>query len=126
MLAMHEFSMTSQIVKAVLEEAEKRGAKKVLEVHLIIGKFTLLGAEQVRSSYKMLIKDTIMEGSKLFIKHKGGRVRCDKCGYEGPIKFKDDPIYHISYPTLSCPKCNSPARIIEGRECLIKKVKLAI
>ena len=112
---MHEFSMTSQIVRAVLEEAEKRGAKEILEVHLVIGKLTLLGIEQVRFSYKILVEDTIMEGSRLFIKRKRGKVKCDRCGYEGPIKCKDDPIYHISFPTLTCPKCDSLVRIIEDR-----------
>jgi len=123
---MHEFSMTSQIVREVLGEAEKRGAKKVLEVHLVIGDLTLLGIEQVRLSYKILIEDTVMDGSKLLIRRRKGKVKCDKCGYKGPIHFKDDPVYHISFPTLTCPKCGSSVNIIEGRECLIKRVKLAI
>jgi len=123
---MHEFSMTSQIVRAVIKEAEKRGAKKVLEVHLVIGKFTLLGIEQVRFSYGILVEDTIMEGSRLFIRSKKGKIKCDQCGYEGHIKFKNEPIYHISFPTLTCPKCGSSVRIVEGRECLIKSIKLVI
>jgi len=123
---MHEFSISSQIVREVLEEAEKRGAKRVLEVHLVIGSLTLLGIEQVRASYKMLVENTIMKESKLFVRQKKGKVKCDRCGYEGPIKFRDDPIYHISFPTLTCPKCDSSARIIEGRECLIKRVRLVI
>ena len=123
---MHEFSMTSQIVKTVLEEVEKRGAKEVIEVHLVIGKLTLLGIEQVRFSYKILVENTVMKCSRLFIKRKKGVVKCDKCDYQGPIKFKDDPIYHISFPTLTCPKCGSTVRIIEGRECLIKSIKLEI
>lgn len=126
MFAMHEFSMTSQIVSSVLEEAEKQGAKKVLEVHLIIGELTLLGVEQVRFSYKMLVEGTIMEGSKLFIRHRKGRVRCDRCDFEGSVQCKDDPIYHISFPTLTCPKCGSSVKVIEGRECLIKSAKLVI
>jgi hydrogenase nickel incorporation protein HypA/HybF len=126
MLVMHEFSVTSQIVRAVLEEAEKRGAKKVLEVHLVIGSLSLLGIEQVRFSYKVLVEDTVMKGSRLFIKRRKGKIKCDKCGYEGDIKFKDDPIYHVSFPTLTCPECGSSVRIIEGRECLIESVKLVI
>jgi len=123
---MHEFSVTSQIVKSVLEEAEKREAKKVLEVHLVIGNLTLLGIEQVRFSYRVLTEDTMMKGSKLFIKRKRARVKCDKCGYDGDIKFKDDPVYHVSFPTLTCPECSSSVRILEGRECLIRNVKLVV
>lgn len=123
---MHEFSMTSQIVREVLKEAEKRGAKRVLEVHLVIGSLTLLGTEQIRWSYEMLVENTIMNESKLFIRRRKGKVKCDRCCYEGSIKFRDDPIYHISFPTLTCPKCDSSVKIIEGKECLIKRVKLAI
>ncbi len=123
---MHEFFVTSQIVMAVLEEAEKRGAKKVLEVYLVIGSLSLLEIEQVRFSYKVLVKDTVMKGSRLFIKRKKGKIKCDKCGYEGEIKFKNDPIYHVSFPTIACAECGSSVRIIEGRECLIESVKLVI
>jgi len=123
---MHEFSVTSQVVKSVLEDAERQRAKKVLEVHLVIGKLTLLGIEQLRFSYGMLVENTTMKGSKLFIELKEGKVKCDKCGYEGAINFKDDPIYHISFPTLTCPECGSSVKIIEGRECLIKSIKMEI
>jgi hydrogenase nickel incorporation protein HypA/HybF len=126
MLVMHEFSISSQIVRAVLEEAEKRGSKKVLEVHLVIGKLTLLGIQQVRFSYDLLVKGTVMEESKLFIRRKREKVRCDACDYEGSINVRNDPTYHISFPTLICPKCSSTVRIVEGRECLIKSIKLVI
>lgn len=118
--------MTSQIVKTVLEEAAKRKAKKVPEVHLIIGKLAMLEIKQIRFAYKALVKNTPMKGSKLIIEHKKGRVKCDHCGYEGPIKFRNDPIYHLSFPTLACSKCGSSVRIIEGRECLIKSIKLEV
>ena len=61
---MHEFSLTTQIVDSVLEDAKNQGAKKVTEVHLEIGKLTFLGIEQVRFSYKVLVEDTIMKDSK--------------------------------------------------------------
>ena len=123
---MHEFSMTSQIIREVLKETEAREAKKVLEVHLVIGDLTLLGIEQIKSCYMMLVDGTVMEGSMLKIKRKKGKVICEKCRYKGPIQFLDDPVYHVSFPTLMCPRCGSPARIIEGKECLIKRIKMMV
>lgn len=123
---MHEFSMTSNIVKLVLDEAKKREAKKVLEVHLIIGKLTFLAIEQMRFSYNILIKDTIMEESKLKIERRKGMVECDKCGYKGPIRSKEDPVYHLSFPSLACPKCGDTVRIVEGRECVVKTIRLEV
>ena len=118
--------MTTQIVENVLQEAEKRNAKKVNEVHLVIGKLTFLGIEQVRFSYDLLVKDTIMEGSKLRIEEKNGVVKCSSCGYEGDFKYKDDPMYHLPTPTLRCPKCGGVVEIIGGRECTIKSIKLIV
>ncbi len=118
--------MTKQIVENVLREARKHSAKKVTEVHLIIGELTFLGIEQVRFSYELLAKETMMDGSKLYIEVKKGAVRCTKCGYEGDLNYEDDPAYHIPTPTLLCPKCQGVVQIIDGRECTIKSVKLVV
>ena len=116
--------MTSQIVNNVLEEARKHSAKQVKEVHLVIGKLTFLGLEQVRFAYETLVKNTIMENSKLYIEEKDGAVKCDNCGYSGELRYEDDPIYHISSPTLSCPKCDGVVSIVGGKECTIRSIKL--
>jgi len=122
----HEFSVTSQIVQSVLAEAEKRGAKKVNEVQLVVGKLTFLGLEQVRFAYEVLTKGTIMEGSKLVIEEQEGMVQCGNCGYEGDFKYQDDPLYHVPVPTLTCPKCSNPVKIKAGKECTIRNIKMLV
>jgi hydrogenase nickel incorporation protein HypA/HybF len=121
---MHEFSITTQIVNHTLEEAKKHNAKRVSEVHLIIGKLTFLGLEQVKFAYNLLVKNTIMEGSKLRIEEKDGVVTCNNCRYTGGLKYEDDPIYHLSSPTLDCPKCGGVVNVVGGKECTIKSIKL--
>jgi len=116
--------MTTQIVNCVLEEAKKHNAKQVNEVHLTIGKLTFLGLEQVQFAYKILVKDTIMENSKLRIEEKDGVVKCNNCGYTGDLKYEDTPIYHIPAPTLNCPKCRGVLTIVGGKECTIKSIKV--
>lgn len=123
---MHEFSFTSQIVRNVLAEAEKHKAKKVAEVHLIVGKLTFLGLDQVQFAYEVLTKGTIMEGSKLIVKEQEGVVRCSQCGYEGDFKYHDDPLYHVPMPTLKCLQCGNLVKIIAGKECIIKNVKMMV
>jgi hydrogenase nickel incorporation protein HypA/HybF len=122
----HEFSVTSQIVQSVLAEAEKRGAKKLTEVQLVVGKLTFLGLEQVRFAYEVLTKGTIMEGSKLVIEEQEGVVHCGNCGYEGDFKYEDDPLYHVPVPTLKCPKCSNSVKIKAGKECTIKNIKMLV
>jgi hydrogenase nickel incorporation protein HypA/HybF len=121
----HELSMTTQIVETVLAEAKKHGAKKVIEVKLVIGKMTFLGTDQIGFSYKILTEDTILKGSKLTIEEKEGTIECPSCGYKGTVPIKDDPAYHIPVPTLQCPECGRSAKIVEGKECTIKSIKMA-
>ena len=123
---MHEFSMTTQIVENVLREAKKHNAKKVTEVHLVIRKLTFLGVEQVRFAYNILVEDTIMKDSKLYVEEKNGVVKCSSCDYEGDFMYEDNPIYHVPTPTLRCPKCEGVVNIVGGRECTIKSIKLVI
>lgn len=123
---MHEFSITSHIVRSVLEEAKKRKSKKVTEVRLVVGKLTFLGLEQVRFAYEALAKDTILEGSKLIIEEQEGAVKCNHCGYEGGFKYEDNPLYHVPVPTLKCPQCNSVVKIAAGKECTIKSIKMMV
>ncbi len=123
---MHEFSMTTQIVENVLQEARKYNAKKVLEVHLAIGKLTFLGAEQVSFCYEVLVNGTILDGSKLYIEETDGTIRCAECGYEGNFNYEVDPAYHFQTPTLLCPQCGGTVKIVGGKECTIKSVKVAV
>ena len=121
---MHELAMTKQIVENVLEEAKTHDSKKVAEVHLTIGKLTFLGAEQIRFSYDILTKDTIMKNSKLIITEQNGVIECQSCEFKGPVPFEDDPAYHVPIPTLRCPKCGESAKIVEGKECTITSIKI--
>ena len=123
---MHEFSITTQIVNYIIQEAKKHNAKRINKVHLIIGKLTFIGLEQVKFAYEMLVKNTIMENSKLHIEEKDGVVQCNHCGYAGDLKYEDNPAYHIPSPTLNCPKCNDIVNIVGGKECTIKSIKLVI
>lgn len=123
---MHEGSITTQIIESVLQEAKKRNAKKVTEVHLMIGSLTFLNPEQVRFWYEILTRDTIMESSRLTIEENKEVVKCPKCGYEGDFKYVDDPALHIPTPTLNCPKCGSVVDIVGGKDCLIKNIKMLV
>ena len=122
----HEGSITTQIVESVLKEVEQRKAKKVVEVNLIIGSLTFLNPEQVRFWYEMLTKDTILEGSKLVIEEGEGTVQCSKCGYKGNFKYVDDSAFHVPMPTLQCPKCDGSVKIVSGKDCVIKSIKMLI
>jgi len=121
---MHEFLRTSEIVDAVLSEAKKQGALKVIEVEVEIGDLTFLGLEQVKFAYQVLTDKTIADNSKLTIRQIQGRGRCGSCGYEGALSYLDDPQFHMSFPTFNCPRCGRPLAISAGRECIIRRIRI--
>jgi len=116
--------MASNLIDIAVHEAKKRNATSVIEVNLVIGKFSMLGSEQLRYCYNLLIKDTTLESSKLKIEYEDGKIHCIKCKYEGPIQLKKEPEFHIIFPTLVCPTCGNPGEIISGRNCYIKSMRV--
>jgi len=122
---MHEFSVMSQIVDSVLEVVAKHDAKKVEEVDLEVGEFTMLGEEQMRFAYEVLAKDTVLQGSRLNFKVVKGQVRCKSCGYEGEMSILED-MPHKVVPVLECPECHEPAEITAGRECVVRNIRMVV
>lgn len=122
----HEGTITTALVKSVLKEAEERKAKKVIEVDVDVGQLTFLNPEQVRFWFQILTKDTILEGSRLVIEEREGVVRCGQCGYEGGFKYADDSAFHLRVPTLQCPRCDAQVEIVDGRDCIVRRVRMLV
>jgi hydrogenase nickel incorporation protein HypA/HybF len=123
---MHEFSVVSQLVERVVEEARKRDAKRVIEVELDVGQLSFLNPEQMRFAYEVLSKGTILENSRLTINTIEAHVRCKVCGFDGKPDYADDASYHISALLFLCPICGSPVEVLEGKGCIIKRVRLEL
>lgn len=117
---MHEFSITSSLVDAVLDLAKQKGSSRVLEVYLKVGKLRALSLDQVRFSYGILVKGTLLEGSRLFITEVPGNVRCSACGYHAEL----DMDFHFGIAPLACPQCATPLLIEGGDECVISRVRM--
>ena len=121
---MHELSIARRIVLIALSEAEKRGAERVLQVRVRIGELSFLRPEQLSFWFKTLSQGTLLEGAELVIDIEPGEVRCPCCGYKGPMRVEDDPLYHVVFPTLSCPRCGRPVEITRGKGYSITSIRL--
>lgn len=121
---MHEVSVVSDLVSAILRELEKYDVEKVEEVTLVIGDMTTLGEEQMEFAYEIVTKDTKLEGSKLVIEHEKIEVRCESCGYEGGVKMLESDYGEHTIPILSCPECNGNVKVIKGQSCMVKNMKI--
>ncbi len=121
---MHEFSVMSQIVDAIIEEAEKREAKKIEGVTIELGEFTMLGEEQMRFSFEVLAKGTMMEDAVVAFRRTDGEIEC-ACGYRGMMSPSEDAAHGLTL-ILECPKCGGAATIVGGRECVIRDIRMVV
>jgi hydrogenase nickel incorporation protein HypA/HybF len=120
---MHEFSISQEIVQAVLNSVKENKVKKVFSVQLEIGEMALLNVEQVTFWIHELFKKTEAEGAKVKVRVIRARIQCVSCGYQGGISYdQKDPFQHfISY---SCPQCGSfEIKVEKGRECMVKRIQ---
>ena len=122
---MHEVSIVADFIVAIKKELEKYDVVSVKEVTLVIGKLNNLGTEQMEFAYEIMSKDSILEGSKLVIEEEDITVKCEECGYEGPVKNMDlGEDSHLQIPILSCPLCSSAVTITAGRSCCVKSIDI--
>ncbi len=121
---MHEFSVMSQLVQGVLEEAKGHSASRVEEVVLDLGDFTMLGVEQLTFAFDVLTKGTIMEGAVLTVHRIPGRVRCG-CGVDREMAPDADSPHRV-VPVLECPGCGKLAELVEGRECVVRNIRMVV
>ena len=121
---MHEFSISSEIVRTVLDTAEENRGQKVLSVQLEIGELALLNVEQVTFWIYELFKGSVAEGAKVKVITTKAKIHCEVCRYQGRIaSHRGDPFQHFT--PQSCPKCGSfQIRFEKGRECFLKKIQI--
>ena len=118
---MHEVSVVSSLVNAVIAELGKYKVTKVNSVTLIIGDLPNLGEEQLTFAYEIVTRDTILEGSELIIEREPIELLCSSCGYEGPARILTDPDYSShSIPVLSCPECGGQTKVVKGMACTVR------
>jgi len=121
----HELSIATSLVEQLSEIAKKQAATKVVTVRLRVGKLRLISLDQLRFSYEILSKGTLLEGSRLTIEETPGFTRCPNCHYVREFKT-GDMLFHFTLPTMKCPECATALKIEGGDECLITQVRMIL
>jgi hydrogenase nickel incorporation protein HypA/HybF len=122
----HEFAIATSLVETLFDITKKQSSTKVIEVQLKVGKLRLLSLDQLRFSYEILSKGTLLEGSRLTIEETPGSARCPNCNYAQELLETGDFSFHFGLPRMNCPKCASNLILEGGDECLITKVRMVI
>ena len=92
--------------------------RKVMVIHLQVGKLSDLEDDWIQRYFDYLSKGTIAEGAKLKIERMPVMVRCNLCStsYEADIARMDD---------LVCPACGEKGgTLLSGREYTMKEMEV--
>jgi hydrogenase nickel incorporation protein HypA/HybF len=115
---MHELPITESILKIVLKHAEANKVRRVIAIHLKIGKLSDLEDEWIQRYFDYLSKDTLAQGAKLKIERLPIVLQCTSCStsYEAEaVKLGD----------IVCPNCGQKdSTLLSGREYFIKDMEV--
>jgi hydrogenase nickel incorporation protein HypA/HybF len=115
---MHELPITEGILKIVLKHAEMNSVRKVIAIHLKVGKLSDLEDDWIQRYFDYLSKGTVAEGAKLKIERIPIRVQCNACStsYEAEMARMGD---------LVCPACGEKgSTLLSGREYTIQEMEV--
>lgn len=110
---MHELSVTESLLNIALQHAEKAGARRVTDLHLVIGELASMVDDSIQFYWDIIAKDTIAEQAILHFRRVPAQLQCMTC-------FEK---YHPTDRELACPKCNGVnTRIIAGEEFRLESI----
>ena len=115
---MHEMALVRSIMEVVIEEAEAAGAAEVTAVHLEVGEGRDIVIGLFESLFQFLARGTVAENARVVISTVPYRVRCNRCGEEFHLDFKD----RLSQTSLGC-GADRDYTLISGNELRINKIE---
>jgi hydrogenase nickel incorporation protein HypA/HybF len=111
---MHELPVTQSILDIALKHAQKADAKRITDLHIVMGELSKLVDESIQFYWDIIAKDTIAEGAKLHFRIVPAEFQCMAC-FE---KYKPDDT-----DNFACPNCGSVGvKIIAGEEFSLEAI----
>jgi len=125
---LHELSIASNLVKAVVDAASAHpGCVSVGEIEVRVGRAAFISADQLEFCFGIVAKEEpIMEGASLRIVHEEVEISCTGCGRVGPLEVREDPAFHYALPLFACPDCGAAVEMTKGRTVTIANVQLMV
>jgi hydrogenase nickel incorporation protein HypA/HybF len=112
----HECSVVEQLVKIASVKAQEAHAAEVKNISLIVGELTGYMEESLLFYFKLLSKDTILEGSSLSVSYVKPKLRCPDCG----------KVFERERFSFDCPDCNIPGEMTKtGSEFYIDTMEVS-
>ncbi len=104
---MHELSVTESLLNLAVRHAERAGAVRVTDLHLVIGQLSSLVDDSVQFYWDMISEGTICEKARLHFERIPAKFRCLDCNEE----------YQLPGELIACPRCNGEnLKVVSGDE----------
>lgn len=111
--AMHELPATQSILEIALRHADKAGASRVTDIHLVIGELATLIDDSIQFYWDMIAENTVAAGATLHFKRVPAELQCMVCRE----KYRPDG------KEIMCPNCGSVgAKIVAGEEFFVEAI----
>jgi hydrogenase nickel incorporation protein HypA/HybF len=108
---MHELYATQAILERSLQKAGEQNAKRITDVHIVVGEISTYDDDSVQFYWDEISKGTIAEASALHFRHVPAELQCMSCSTK----------YHPAEGEIVCPNCGSTgARIWSGEEFYVE------
>jgi hydrogenase nickel incorporation protein HypA/HybF len=113
---MHEMGIALQIIEIATDSIPPdAGDVRVEKINLKIGKLAAVVPDSLRFCFDVAVKDSPLEGAKLFIQTLPVVARCRDC----------DAQWTINGPAFVCENCSSGSlEILSGRELDIESIEI--
>lgn len=112
---MHELSITENILNIAVKHARQADAKKVTDIHIVIGALSSVVDDSVQFYWDFINENTICAGSKIHFKRIPAKLNCTECGHN----------YTIDGGLSPCPKCSSyQVTVISGEEFWLDSIEI--
>ena len=110
---MHELAVTESVLKIALQHAEKANAKRVTDLHIVMGELSSMVDDSIQFYWEIIAKDTIAQKAQLHFRRVPAELQCVNCSEK----------YHPKDEELICPKCgNAGAKILTGEEFFLETI----
>lgn len=112
---MHELSVTESVLEIACKHAQNSKAKKVTDIHLVIGRLSSIIDDSVQFYWDAISKDTICEHAKLHFKREPAVLVCLECQTE----------YNLKDELMPCPNCGSARiRVLSGDAFFLESIEI--
>jgi hydrogenase nickel incorporation protein HypA/HybF len=106
---MHELSIATYLLEAVVEQAQQVGASRVLAINLVVGERAGVMDESLQFSFDLLASSTLAEGAQINTRRTAMRFHCAGC----------DGDYTPTNGDFRCPGCGVFGQLTDDGSALV-------